>query len=148
VSRLKLAMAVVLALAAGCGSPPPGPPAPRAPVSQEAPAAAPRTPEPPLDDEAPERTVATGGPQVTIKLSADAAKKAHIFWGRKDLGVAPLELQRPRGSGPLDLVVNAPGFLPLHTRVFTDHDDVLSLHLYDATSARGLLGYPVNIEGP
>jgi hypothetical protein len=143
---LKLAVGALLVLAAGCGSPPP---APRAPVSEEPRAAAPRAPEPPLDDEAPERTAPlTGGPQVTIKLLAEAARKAHVFWGRKDLGLAPLEIQRLRGSGPLDLVVNAPGFLPLHTRVFTDRDDVLSLRLYDAESARGLLGYPVNTEGP
>ena len=142
----RFAVAAALALVAGCGSPQP---APRPPASEEPHAAAPQAPEPPLDDEAPERTaVAPGGPQVTIKLLADAGKKAHVFWGRKDLGLAPLELQRPRGSGPLDLVVNAPGFLPLHTRVFTDRDDILSLRLYDADSARGLLGYPVNIEGP
>ena len=142
----KIAVVAVLAFAAGCGSPPP---APRAPVSEQPRAAAPRAPDLPLDDEAPERQAAlTGGPQVTLKLLADAAKKAHVFWGRKDLGVAPLEIQRPRGSGPLDLLVTAPGFLPLHTRVFTDRDDVLALRLYDAESARGLLGYPVKIEGP
>ena len=142
----RIAVAAALALAAGCGSPPP---VPGAPASQEPRAVAPAAPELPLDDEAPERTApSNGGPQVTIKLLADAAKKAHVFWGRKDLGVAPLEIQRPRGSGPLDLTVNAPGFLPFHTRVFTDRDDVLSLRLYDAESARGLLGYPVKIEGP
>jgi hypothetical protein len=142
----RIVVAALGALVAGCGSPTPPP---RAPASQEPRAAAPQAAEPPLDDEAPERAAAaTGGPQVTIKLFADAAKKAHVFWGRKDLGLAPLEIQRPRGSGPLDLLVTAPGFLPLHTRVFTDRDDALSLRLYDAESARGLLGYPVNVEGP
>jgi hypothetical protein len=144
--RRRIFWAAVLALAAGCGSPPP---APRPPPAEQPRAAAPPVPDLPLDDEAPERTAPpTGGPQVTIKLLAEAAKKAHVFWGRKDLGLAPLEIQRPRGSGPLDLVVSAPGFLPLHTRVFTDRDDVLSLRLYDADGARGLLGYPVKIEGP
>jgi hypothetical protein len=147
VTRLKIVVGAALVLVAGCGS---SPPAPRGQVP-EAPSAAPsRAPDLPLDDEAPERPGAAvpGAPQVTIKLVADTAKKAHIFWGRKDLGVAPLEILRPRGSGPLDLLVSAPGFLPLHTRVFTDRDDVLSLRLYDAESARGLLGYPVSIEGP
>jgi len=37
----------------------------------------------------------------------------------------------------------APGYLPLHTRVFTDRDDVLSLRLYDENAAGGLLGHPV-----
>jgi hypothetical protein len=147
VTRLGTAVAAGLVLAAACG---PAPPAPPEPPTGPPRVAAPRTPELPLDDEGPERASATaaGGPQVTIKLLAEAAKKAHVFWGRKDLGVAPLEIQRPRGSGPLDLLVNAPGFLPLHTRVFTDRDDVVSLRLYDADGARGLLGYPVKIEGP
>jgi hypothetical protein len=147
VTRLPTAVGAALLLAAGCGGRPAGPPAP---ASGESPTTvAPRTPELPLEDEAPERAAAApGGPEITIKLLADAAKKAHVFWGRKDLGVAPLEIRRPRGSGPLDLLVSAPGFLPLHTRVFTERDDVLALRLYDPESARGLLGYPVKIEGP
>jgi hypothetical protein len=147
VTRGLVALGAALVLAAGCGQATPAPPG-AAPAPPRA--AAPRAPDLPLDDEAPERAsaAAPGGPQVTIKLLAEASKKAHVFWGRKDLGVAPLEIQRPRGSGPLDLLVNAPGFLPLHTRVFTDRDDALSLRLYDTDSARGLLGYPVKIEAP
>ena len=80
---------------------------------------------------------------MTLKLVADANRKAHVFWGRKDLGVAPLEIRRPRGSGPLDLVFVAPGFLPLHTRAFTDHDETLSVRLYDEAAASGLLGHPI-----
>ncbi len=146
-TRLAMAAGAALLLGAGCGS---APQAPSGPAPAPPRAVAPRTPDLPLDDEAPERASAgsSGGPQVTIKLLADASRKAHVFWGRKDLGVAPLEIQRPRGSGPLDLLVSAPGFLPLHTRVFTDRDEVLSLRLYDADGARGLLGYPVKIEGP
>jgi len=64
-----------------------------------------------------------------------------VFWGRKDLGVAPLELKRPRGSGPLDLLVVAPGSLPLHTRAFTDRDESLALHFYSTEQATGLLGW-------
>jgi hypothetical protein len=102
-------------------------------------------PDLPLSDEAPEPAVpgSTGGPQVTLKLLADANRKAHVFWGRKDLGVAPLEIRRPRGSGPLDLLFVAPGFLPLHTRAFTDHDETLSVRLYDEEAASSLLGHPI-----
>jgi hypothetical protein len=146
-------MAAAIALGvtlAGCGGAP-GAPGGQAPLASPAPGqvAGDNPADLPLDDEAPERTLpATGGPEVTIKLVAEAAKKAHVFWGRKDLGVAPLEIHRPRGSGPLDLLVTAPGLLPLHTRAFTEHDETLSLRLYDADGARGLLGYPVKIEGP
>jgi hypothetical protein len=78
---------------------------------------------------------------VTIKLLVDAKRKAHVFWGRKDLGELPLELQRPRDSGPMDLIVSAPGFLPLHTRVFTDRDDKLFLRLFSLQEAPQMLGY-------
>ena len=64
-----------------------------------------------------------------------------MLWGRKDFGVAPLEIQRPRDSGPLDLVVVAPGYLPHHARALTDRDDVVMLRLYAATDAPQLLGY-------
>jgi len=78
---------------------------------------------------------------VTIKLIVDQRRKAHVFWGRKDLGEAPLELQRPRGSGPMDLLVTAPRFLPLHTRVFTDRDDQLFLRLFSPQEGPQILGY-------
>jgi hypothetical protein len=78
---------------------------------------------------------------VTIRLYAEPARKARVFWGRKDLGTAPLEVTRPRNSGPLDLVVVAPGALTLHTRAFTDRDDRLSLRLYAEGDAPTLLGY-------
>lgn len=138
--------ALVLVLGAGCGA---SPRAPVAPASEPSSAVRPPAVDLPLDDEAPERSSpVTGGPEVAIKLVVDAGKQAHVFWGRKDLGVAPLEIRRPRGSGPLDLTVTAAGFLPLHTRAYTEHDETLSLRLYDAESARGLLGYPVNVQGP
>jgi len=146
-ATLAVALSSSLGLSTGCrrsgraGAPPP----PQALAS--APAAP--TPEAPLSDEAPEPPSpgTGGGPQVTLKLVADANRKAHVFWGRKDLGVAPLEIHRPRGSGPLDLVFVAPGFLPLHTRAFTDHDETLSVRLYDEAAASSLLGHPIgNID--
>jgi hypothetical protein len=95
----------------------------------------------PVDDRA-------DGGTVTIKLVADARRQAHVTWGRKDLGVAPLEIVRPRGSAPLDLMIQAPGFLPLHTRVFTDRDDTLSLRLYSEGDAVGLPGYAPPAPAP
>jgi hypothetical protein len=93
-------------------------------------------------------TVGGGRDKVTIKLSVDAHWKAHVFWGRKDLGVAPLQIERPRGSGPLDLVIVAEGALPLHTRVFTDRDNSLAVRLYAESEAPGLLGYPRSFSLP
>jgi hypothetical protein len=92
---------------------------------------------------------AAGTPdRVTIKLVVDARWKAHVFWGRKDLGVAPLEFQRPRGSGPVDLLIVADQALPLHTRVFTDRDNSLAVRLYGENDAAGLLGYPRSFSLP
>ena len=95
----------------------------------------------PVDDRA-------DGGTVKIKLVADARRQAHVFLGRKDLGVAPLELTRPRGSAPLDLTIQAPDCLPLHTRVFTDRDDTLSLRLYTEREASALPGYSPTVNKP
>lgn len=138
-NRLRLLLALGLLAGAACHRQPPPPPAP-SPPPPPAPAAA--QPEPPLPDEEPEPLAPDPRRgEVTIKLLADGNRKAHVFWGRKDFGAAPLEIRRPRGSGPMDLTVLAPGALPLHTRVFTDKDETLSLRIYDEDSARGLLGY-------
>ena len=133
----------------------PEPPAARAPVAPPAapgPAAPPDVPAtvaPPEEDlVAEEPEVNPTSETVTIKLVAPEARKARVSWGRKDLGFAPLELQRPRGSGPLDLVVTAPGALTLHTRVYTDRDDKLALRLYPESDAPSLLGYHAPVEPP
>jgi hypothetical protein len=103
-------------------------------------------PPPPLpDDLDPEAEPAPASAEtVTIKLIADARRQARVTWGRKDLGVAPLEIVRPRGSAPLDLLIVAPGYLPLRTRVFTDRNDVLALRLYTEREASVLPGFSSN----
>jgi hypothetical protein len=78
---------------------------------------------------------------VTIKILVDPPKHPRVFWGQKDLGAAPLEILRPRGSAPLDLAVRAPGYLTVHTRAFCDRDDKLSIHLVLQTDAPRMLGY-------
>jgi hypothetical protein len=78
---------------------------------------------------------------VKLKLWVTPAANATIYWGAKKLGSAPLELERPRGSGPMDLVVKAPGYLPYRTRLFTDRDDKLTVRLVRPQNAAGLLGY-------
>ena len=78
---------------------------------------------------------------VTIKVVVDPPKPAHVFWGAQDLGVAPLEIKRPRGSGPVDLVVRSPGALTVHTRAFTDRDDKIAIRLVPETEAARVFGY-------
>lgn len=129
-----------LTLWSGCGSGHRAAEAP--PPAGRAAASGPGSPTP-IDDDDREPAAPAGGPlpQVTIKLSVDAHWKAHVFWGRKDLGIAPLQIQRPRGSGPLDLLIVADDALPLHTRVFTDRDSALGVRLYGESEAPSLLGY-------
>jgi hypothetical protein len=147
----RIAPVAFLAAAAGlmaCRSRQP-PPAPALAPEPAPVAAAPYPTLPPLPDEAPEPlTPDPSRGEVTIKLVGDGNRKAHVLWGRKDFGQVPLEIRRPRGSGPMDLVVVAPGTLPLHTRVFTDRDETLSLRLYDEDGAHGLLGYTRSFSLP
>jgi hypothetical protein len=44
--------------------------------------------------------------------------------------------------------VLAPDCLPLHTRVFTDRDDTLSLRLFTEREASGLPGYSATTTTP
>ena len=50
---------------------------------------------------------------------------AFVFWGKKKLGETPVTLERPRDSGPVDLVVRSEGWFPVHTRVYTFRNDVV-----------------------
>jgi hypothetical protein len=140
---IRVALALAVALAAACGAPRSGP-SPNPPELAAAPTAPPAPAGTSDDDllrEEPPVPTPPNAETVTIKLVAEARRQAHVFWGRKDLGVAPLELTRPRGSGPLDLLVLAPGALPLHTRVFTDRNETLALRIYSEKEGTGLLGW-------
>src|SRR5438093_776807 len=55
--------------------------------------------------------------------------KAKVSWGKKLLGLTPLTFDRPRDSGPLDLVVRSDGYFPIHARVYTYKSDVLYLKM-------------------
>lgn len=73
-----------------------------------------------------------GAPAAYVKLKLDVypkSAKAIVTWGAKKLGPPPIELERPRGSGPIDLVIKADGYLDHHTRLFTDRNDRLSVTL-------------------
>ncbi len=101
----------------------------------------------PLEAEPPERD--PGSARVRLKLFVQPVE-AEVLWGRKKLGIAgrkPLELERPRGSGPVDVVVRAPGYLPFHTRLLGDRDDTLTVRLVTPTQARGLLGFKPGSAG-
>ncbi len=89
---------------------------------------------------------------VTLRLTVTPALKAVVMWGGKTLAqLAPgrmeADIVRPRGSGPLDLEIRADGYLPYHTRLYTDRDnrdgnaDKVTVRMYRDEDACGLLGY-------
>jgi hypothetical protein len=95
----------------------------------------------PVRPEPPERDPAAA--RVRLKLTV-VPVEAEVHWGRKKLGIAgrkPLEVERLRNSGPLDVVIRAGGYLPYHTRLFTDRDDALTVRLVRPADARSLLGW-------
>jgi hypothetical protein len=143
------ALAAVACSSRGGAGEPSGPAQALDAAAEPAPVAKTPPPGPAYDDldPAPVDDRADGG-TVKIKLVADARRQAHVFLGKKHLGVAPLELTRPRGSAPLDLTIQAPDCLPLHTRVFTDRDDTLSLRLYTDREASALPGYSPTVDKP
>ena len=74
-----------------------------------------------------------------------STKKATVQWGKKRLGVigpqAPLIVQRPRDSGPLDVVVRAEGCLPVQTRAYTFEDSKVAVKVTPIDQKNTLHGY-------
>jgi hypothetical protein len=74
-----------------------------------------------------------------------STKKATVSWGKKKLGVVaphqPLVIQRPRDSGPLDLMVRGDGCVPVQTRAYTFADNKIAVKLTPLDQKNTLLGY-------
>ncbi len=139
-TRLVAATALLVAAAASVGCRALGPTPARAAPPPDAAPAAPAA----LQEEA--REANPRSEKVKLRLWVTPVT-AEVVWGARRLGTAgrvPLEIERPRGSGPLDLVVKAPGYLPFHTRLFTDRDDTLTVRLIAPAAAPSLLGWKRN----
>ena len=87
--------------------------------------------------------------KVSITLQTVPPRKAVVIWGSKVLGVIPvprpLVVVRPRDSGPLDLVVRAAGFLPVHTRAYTFSDSRVAIKLTPVSEKNTLFGYRAEV---
>jgi hypothetical protein len=87
--------------------------------------------------------------KVSITLQTVPPRKAMVKWGNKVLGVIPvprpLVVVRPRDSGPLDLVVRAAGFLPVHTRAYTFSDSRVAIKLTPVSEKNTLFGYRAEV---
>ncbi|HEY1587829.1 MAG TPA: hypothetical protein VGH63_19150 [Polyangia bacterium] len=78
--------------------------------------------------------------KVIVRLAKNGPDKALVFWGKKKLGETPVTLERPRDSGPVDLVVRGEGFFPVHTRAYTFHNDVLYVRMTKLEDRMTLFG--------
>jgi hypothetical protein len=104
-----------------------------------APAAAPPGAAPPAAPKPP-------GANVRIVFTViPSSKKATVSWGKKKLGViaphAPLIVQRPRDSGPLDVIVRADGCVAVQTRAYTFEDSKVAVKVTPNDQKNTLLGY-------
>jgi PEGA domain-containing protein len=66
--------------------------------------------------------------------------KATVFWGKKKLGDTPVTLERPRDSGPIDLVVRNEGYFPVHTRAYTFKNDGVMVRMTKLDDRMTLFG--------
>ena len=88
-----------------------------------------------------------GPPPSTVKIVFITVpmKKAFVSWGKRRLGMiaphAPLVVERPRDSGPLDVVVRADGYIPVQTRAYTFADNKVAVKLTPPDQKKTLLGY-------
>jgi hypothetical protein len=72
--------------------------------------------------------------------------KALVSWGKKKLGETPVIIDRPRQSGPMDLVVRADGYFTVHTRAYTFHNEVLYVKLTKLADKMSLFGAKQELE--
>ena len=114
---------------------------PAAAPAAPAPAAA-ATPSPPPPE--PPKTTAR------ITFTTVPRTNATVSWGKTRLGVitptASLVIERPRDSGPLDVVVRAPGYLPVTTRAHTFAETRIVVKLTRPSQTQTLVGYKAPID--
>ena len=86
----------------------------------------------------------------TIVFTTIPATNARVMWGKKLLGTigpkAPLYIVRPRDTGPLDVMVLAPGYLPVQTRAHTFADNKVSVKLTLPDQKQTLWGYRTPLD--
>jgi hypothetical protein len=92
--------------------------------------------------------------KVKIWFFTVPAVPAELRWGKKKLGIVnppkgpkkPFFIERPKDSGPMDVIVRAEGFIPLNTRVFTYNDNKVWLKLTPEAEKNKVLGYRIEIR--
>jgi hypothetical protein len=82
-----------------------------------------------------------GREAITLSIRSLGKVPTRVTWGRRLLGETPLVLKWPRDSGPVDIVVKAQGYVPVHTRLYTFADDRVVVKLVDDEGKKTVFGY-------
>ena len=100
---------------------------------------------PPAPAAAPPAANAAASATVKIIFTTVPMKKAFVSWGKRRLGMiaphAPLIIERPRDSGPLDVVIHSDGFITVQTRAYTFADSKVAVKLTALDQKKTVLGY-------
>ena len=87
----------------------------------------------------------TLAPTVKVVFRTFPPRRALVMWGSKRLGFidrgAPLVVERPRDSGPLDVVIRADRYLPVHTRAYTFNDSAIDVRITPIEKKDTIYGY-------
>jgi hypothetical protein len=128
------------------------PPGPQPPPPSQPSAAAPE--QPAATEPAPPATPPEP-PKTTARITFTTVPPVHatVSWGKTRLGVITpklaLVIERPRDSGPLDVVVKAAGYLPVQTRAHTFGDSRIVVKLTKPDQTQTLIGYKAPLDaGP
>lgn len=122
--------------ATGAGQAPPPPP----------PSAAPGAPNAPTGQVEVQTDTPTTSPNVRIVFRVlPSTITATVKWGNKKLGIlkpkTSLPIERPRDSGPLDVVITSLGYLPVHTRAYTFTNSVVLVKMTPLDKKNTIYGY-------
>jgi hypothetical protein len=84
-------------------------------------------------------------PNVKLTFRTFPPRRASVTWGSKRLGFTdrgkPLVIERVRDSGPLDVVVRAQGYLPVHVRAYTFNDAIVDVKITPVDKKDTIYGY-------
>lgn len=120
-------------------------PAPASPPTPP-PSAAPGAPNAPTGQVEVQNDAPTTSPNVKIVFRVlPSTITTTIKWGNKKLGIikpkTSLTVERPRDSGPLDLVLTSQGYIPVHTRAYTFTNSVVLVKMTPVDKKNTIYGY-------
>jgi hypothetical protein len=82
---------------------------------------------------------------VKVVFKTYPPRRATVMWGGKRLGVIErgqsLVVERPRDSGPMDVVIRSPGYLPVHARAYTFDNAVVDVRITPVDKKDTIYGY-------